>query len=88
MQNNHFAISTSRRSKRRPRHWRKSGRGGIPGIQVDGMDPLAVYAAVKAARERAINGGGPSLIETFTYRYGPHTMAERPDKIPHFRVGQ
>src|SRR5690606_6718287 len=53
----------------------KAAAAGIPGIQVDGMDPLAVYAAVKAARERAINGGGPSLIETLTYRYGPHTMA-------------
>ena len=48
---------------------------GIPGVLVDGMDPLAVYAVVKEARERAINGGGPTLIETMCYRYGPHTMA-------------
>src|SRR5699024_6564699 len=33
------------------------------------------YAATKDARERAINGEGPMLIETLTYRYGPHTMA-------------
>ena len=39
------------------------------------MDPLAVYAATNDARERAINGEGPTLIETLTYRYGPHTMA-------------
>ena len=39
------------------------------------MDPLAVYAATREARERAINGEGPTLIETLTYRYGPHTMA-------------
>ena len=30
------------------------------------MDPLAVYAATKDARERAINGEGPTLIETLT----------------------
>ncbi|MDN8782682.1 thiamine pyrophosphate-dependent enzyme, partial [Staphylococcus aureus] len=42
---------------------------------VDGMDALAVYAVTKQARERAVNGEGPSLIETLTYRYGPHTMA-------------
>jgi pyruvate dehydrogenase E1 component alpha subunit len=36
---------------------------------------LAVYAVTKHARERAINGEGPMLIETLTYRYGPHTMA-------------
>ena len=39
------------------------------------MDALAVYAVTKQARERAVNGEGPSLIETLTYRYGPHTMA-------------
>ena len=39
------------------------------------MDPLAVYKVTKDARERAINGEGPTLIETMTYRYGPHTMA-------------
>ena len=39
------------------------------------MDPLAVYAAVRAARERAINGEGPTLIETLCFRYGPHTMS-------------
>ena len=36
---------------------------------------LAVYAATKEARERAIDGEGPTLIETLTYRYGAHTMA-------------
>ena len=39
------------------------------------MDVLAVYAATLDARERAVNGEGPTLIETLTYRYGPHTMA-------------
>lgn len=48
---------------------------GIPGVLVDGMDALAVYAITKEARERAVNGEGPTLIETLTYRYGPHTMA-------------
>src|SRR5699024_202154 len=33
------------------------------------------YAATKHAREHAVNGNGPTLIETNTYRYGPHTMA-------------
>ena len=38
------------------------------------MDALVVYQATKEARDRAINGEGPTLIETMTYRYGPHTM--------------
>ncbi|WP_037539523.1 thiamine pyrophosphate-dependent enzyme, partial [Mammaliicoccus lentus] len=53
----------------------KSVSVGIPGVLVDGMDALAVYAITKEARERAVNGEGPTLIETLTYRYGPHTMA-------------
>ncbi|RIL78762.1 pyruvate dehydrogenase (acetyl-transferring) E1 component subunit alpha, partial [Staphylococcus equorum] len=44
-------------------------------IQVDGMDALAVYQATKEARDRAVRGEGPTIIETMTYRYGPHTMA-------------
>jgi len=46
---------------------------GIPGIQVDGMDPLSVYAVTKQAREWAIAGNGPVLIETVTVSFvSPH----------------
>lgn len=76
VQNNRFAISTPvEKQSAASTIAQKAVAAGIPGIQVDGMDPLAVYAAVKDARERAINGEGPTLIETLTYRYGPHTMA-------------
>ncbi|MDI5788184.1 thiamine pyrophosphate-dependent enzyme [Bacillus licheniformis] len=53
----------------------KAAAAGIVGVQVDGMDALAVYAATREARERAVNGEGPTLIETLCFRYGPHTMA-------------
>ncbi|WP_110927497.1 thiamine pyrophosphate-dependent dehydrogenase E1 component subunit alpha [Bacillus massiliglaciei] len=46
---------------------------GMPGITVDGNDPLAVYAAVKEAADRARRGEGPSLIETVSYRLTPHS---------------
>lgn len=76
VQNNRFAISTPVEKQSAAKTIaQKAMAAGIPGIQVDGMDPLAVYAAVKDARDRAINGEGPTLIETLTYRYGPHTMA-------------
>ena len=76
VQNNQFAISTPREKQTAAETLaQKAVAAGIPGVQVDGMDPLAVYAAVRDARERAINGEGPTLIETMTYRYGPHTMA-------------
>lgn len=76
VQNNRYAISTpvSKQSKAKTIA-QKAIAVGIAGIQVDGMDPLAVYAATSEARKRAVNGEGPTLIETLTFRYGPHTMA-------------
>jgi TPP-dependent pyruvate/acetoin dehydrogenase alpha subunit len=53
---------------------------GMPGIQVDGNDVLAVYAATKEAVNRARSGCGPSLIEAVTYRYTPHTSADDPSR--------
>ena len=49
---------------------------GLEGIVVDGNDPDAVYMAATAAVERARGGGGPSLIETITYRSGGHSRAD------------
>src|SRR5690606_650082 len=57
VQNNRFAISTPVSVQSAARTLaQKAVAAGIPGIQVDGMDPLAVYAAVKQARERAVAG--------------------------------
>jgi pyruvate dehydrogenase E1 component alpha subunit len=76
IQNNGFAISVPREKQTAAKTLaQKAVAAGIEGILVDGMDVLAVYAATKHARERAIEGKGPMLIETLTYRYGPHTMA-------------
>lgn len=46
---------------------------GMHGVTVDGNDPIAVYEAVKEARERALNGDGPSLIEAVTNRLTSHS---------------
>ena len=76
IQNNQYAISTPRELQTAAKTLAQKGiAAGIPSILVDGMDPLAVYAVTRDARERAINGEGPTLIETMCYRYGPHTMA-------------
>jgi len=48
----------------------------MPGVVVDGMDPLAVYEAVSAALERARRGDGPSLIECKTYRWYGHSRSD------------
>ncbi len=46
---------------------------GMPGFTVDGNDPLEVYAVVKEARERAVRGDGPTLIEAMTHRLTAHS---------------
>lgn len=75
VQNNRFAISTPVEKQSMAKTIaQKAVAAGINGIQVDGMDVLAVYAATKQARVEALNGV-PTLIETLTYRYGPHTLA-------------
>ncbi|MGX7109393.1 pyruvate dehydrogenase (acetyl-transferring) E1 component subunit alpha [Facklamia miroungae] len=76
VQNNGWAISTPRSVQTAaPTLAQKAVAAGIPGIQVDGMDILSVYAVTKAAREYAIAGNGPVLIETICYRFGPHTLS-------------
>ena len=79
IQNNHYAISTPREKVIASETLaQKAVSYGIPGIQVDGNDPLAMYLAVEKARERAANGDGPTLIEAVTYRMGPHTTSDNP----------
>ncbi|MEI5908161.1 thiamine pyrophosphate-dependent dehydrogenase E1 component subunit alpha [Bacillus spongiae] len=46
---------------------------GMPGVTVDGNDPLEVYKAVKEAADRGRRGEGPTLIETVSYRLTPHS---------------
>ncbi len=46
---------------------------GIPGMVVDGNDVLAVHRVMKEAVDRARRGGGPTLIESKTYRPVPHS---------------
>lgn len=50
---------------------------GIVGETVDGNDLIAVFEAVRNARERALNGEGPTLIESQTYRYRGHSKSDR-----------
>ena len=76
VQNNGYAISVPRKHQTAAKSLAQKGVAvGIPGIQVDGMDALAVYTVAKAAREWASQGNGPVVVETLTYRYGPHTLS-------------
>ena len=80
-QDNGWAISVPRAAQTRARTLaQKAIAYGIPGVQVDGNDVLAVYRAVGEALERARAGGGPTLIDALTYRLMMHTTADDPTK--------
>ena len=80
-QNNQWAISVPLKKQTHSRTLaQKALAYGFPGIQVDGNDILAVYAASREAVERARAGGGPTLIECVTYRLGVHTTADDPTR--------
>jgi pyruvate dehydrogenase E1 component subunit alpha len=81
VQNNQWAISVPLKKQTHSRTLaQKALAYGFPGIQVDGNDVLAVYAASREAVNRARAGGGPTLIECVTYRLGVHTTADDPTK--------
>ena len=84
-QNNGYAISypTSEQTKSESIA-AKAAAYGMPGIRVDGNDVVAVLVAVREAAALARAGDGPSLIEAVTYRLGPHTTADDPDR---YRAG-
>jgi pyruvate dehydrogenase E1 component alpha subunit len=75
--NNQWAISLPRVKQTRSKTIaQKALAYGIPGIQVDGNDPLAMYQATREALDRARAGKGPTLIEAVTYRIMMHTTAD------------
>ncbi|MCY4210616.1 MAG: thiamine pyrophosphate-dependent enzyme [Gammaproteobacteria bacterium] len=78
--NNQWAISTSQNiagGEQNPFAARAIGYG-IPGLRVDGNDFLAVFAATRWAANRARAGGGPTLIELYTYRAAAHSTSDDP----------
>jgi len=75
--NNQWAISVPRAAQTSARTLaQKAIAAGIPGIQVDGNDLVAVRDVALEAMERARNGGGPTLIEALSYRLADHTTAD------------
>jgi pyruvate dehydrogenase E1 component alpha subunit len=81
VQNNQWAISLPRTRQTASKTLaEKASAFGFEGIQVDGNDVFAVYAAVSLAAEKARKGDGPTLIEGVTYRLGPHTTSDDPSR--------
>ena len=54
---------------------------GMPGVEIDGCDIVAVYEATKQAALRARSGDGPTLIEAHVERYLPHTSDDDDTRV-------
>lgn len=81
IQNNRYAISTpNSRQFNTPTIAQRALAYGITGVRVDGQDVLAVLSVMHEAIERAKSGGGPTLVESVTFRYGPHTTSDDPKR--------
>jgi pyruvate dehydrogenase E1 component alpha subunit len=80
-QNNQWAISIPRAKQTASKTLaQKALAYGVPCIQVDGNDILAVYTAAKEAADRARSGKGPTMLENVTYRMSVHTTADDPTR--------
>lgn len=75
-ENNQYAISVPLHKQTAGSIAERAAGYGFPGVKVDGRDPLEVYRVVKEARERALRGEGPTLIEAVMYRIPPHSTSD------------
>ncbi len=77
IENNKYGMGTSVERASASRDLSKNGvPWGITGVQVDGMDVLAVKAAAETAVAACRSGKGPYLLEVKTYRYRGHSMSD------------
>ncbi len=77
IENNRYGMGTSVERSSASKDLSKNGAAwGIPGVQVDGMDVMAVKEAAEAAVAHCRAGNGPYLMEVKTYRYRGHSMSD------------
>jgi 2-oxoisovalerate dehydrogenase E1 component alpha subunit len=75
--NNGWAISIPAHEQTAAQTFAQKGLGnGVPGVQVDGDDIIAVRKVMEDVLERARSGGGPTVVEAVTYRLSDHTTAD------------
>ena len=83
VENNGYAYSTPTGKQTAANSFMDKALGyGIPGVQADGNDVLAVYDVTKAAVDRARAGGGPTLVELITYRRKGHAEHDNQSYVP------
>jgi len=86
LENNQYAYSTPLDKQFAVDPVRRADAYGIVGTTVDGNDAEAMFEATRAARERAIDGGGPTLIEAVTMRMHGHAAHDDMKYVPKAQV--
>jgi TPP-dependent pyruvate/acetoin dehydrogenase alpha subunit len=86
LENNQYAYSTPVDQQFAVNPIERAAAYGFPGVSVDGNDPEAMFEATRVARERAIAGEGPTLIEAVTMRMHGHAAHDDMKYVPKEQV--
>ena len=76
IENNEYGMGTSTERHSCNNEYYTSGGRVIPGLQINGMDVLAVREGIRHAKEFCATGNGPIFVEIKTYRYHGHSMSD------------
>jgi pyruvate dehydrogenase E1 component alpha subunit len=88
LENNQYAYSTPLDKQFAVDPVHRAEAYGFTGVSVDGNDPEAMFEATRAARERAVGGGGPTLIEALTMRMHGHAAHDDMKYVPAEQIEQ
>jgi TPP-dependent pyruvate/acetoin dehydrogenase alpha subunit len=86
LENNQYAYSTPVNKQFAVDPVQRATAYGFAGVTVDGNDAEAMFEATRAARERAVDGGGPTLIEAVTMRMHGHAAHDDMKYVPRAQV--
>src|SRR3954449_8131713 len=86
LENNQYAYSTPLTAQFAVDPVERAAAYGFPGLTVDGNDAEAMFAAVHAARSRAVDGSGPTLIEAVTMRMHGHAAHDDMKYVPKAQI--
>src|SRR3954468_23479048 len=86
VENNQYAYSTPLDQQFAVDPVERAAAYGFPGVTVDGNDPEAMFEAVRQARQRAVDGDGPTLLEAVTMRMHGHAAHDDMKYVPTEKV--
>jgi pyruvate dehydrogenase E1 component alpha subunit len=88
LENNQYAYSTPLHAQFAVDPVERAAAYGFPGMKVDGNDPEAMFEATRQARERALAGEGPTLIEAVTMRMHGHAAHDDMKYVPRAQIDE